>query len=589
MRTGKRKKQRDNLNSSVQFKLQQRPFAAKEESNDIAIAQSANVPELSAMSLNFGDIDLFPANRPATNKELLPQSTTISNPQDKEEKQADAIAGIAFNNFKNPQPQQKVQADAVQEEDEVQAKSALNIVTSEVQRDEEKEKPPEANATTGGEVSPQLKQDLDKTIQSGGQSIDPQIQAAMTQVTGNDYSNVQVHDNKATHDICARSNAKALNYKGNHILYGKNQNKPHTDDGKKLALHEMVHADQKGVTSSQGNSINKKEDVISRTTETPKTPEEQMAIDKPKIKDREKKFGGRDETSWIWNKDKTKREKKRNNENKEKNRQEVLVIQRIVRGSKLLKKINPNILNVFNENSKTTHPQVLENQIRFSDIVEIKGSKSKPKVNLNNILGNQSDNQSDNQTKETPMTVAIKDGKFFNLLCYMMSLEFATENTNYWLQMSNLNPRSVRQVLAVTDVCVNPGGGKGSKYAQHLPVPLNQSPYASDNSLEINIAGNERKAIIQIFNEMDSLKNKTKKSDMDKRILLTNLAQELYVRLSKEIDTVRNIALPNYRRAVAKDIFHYAIAEEAKFANSLAKLPGGMRKAQAMMSEDRED
>ncbi|MEM6612389.1 MAG: DUF4157 domain-containing protein, partial [Cyanobacteria bacterium P01_C01_bin.72] len=240
----RQRKKKNDLTSSLQFSPQARPFSEADNSNDTHISAATINNNLALDDKNFGDINLFPHVRPTTNQNLLFKSTTISNPNDWEEQQADNIAAIALNHHKQP-----IAARADERLEEELTTKSNSELTAKLQRSN-KETSPEADASQGGTASPELVQDLDDVIHSGkGKHVNAQLQATMTGVTGNDYSQLHVFDNPQAHDICRRSGAAALNYKGNNILYGKNQNQPHSDQGKLLAYHEMVHADQKGATN----------------------------------------------------------------------------------------------------------------------------------------------------------------------------------------------------------------------------------------------------------------------------------------------------------------------------------------------------
>jgi len=88
-------------------------------------------------------------------------------------------------------------------------------------------------------------------INSPGQSLDPDAKNFMELGFGYDFSHVQIHNDPPAHRSSSGINALAYTY-GQHIVFGKDQYQPSTNEGKKLIAHELTHVIQQSQNMASG-------------------------------------------------------------------------------------------------------------------------------------------------------------------------------------------------------------------------------------------------------------------------------------------------------------------------------------------------
>lgn len=83
-------------------------------------------------------------------------------------------------------------------------------------------------------------------IPSGGNALPQSLNEDIGGKMGVDLSGTVLHNSEQAHEMADQFNAKAYAYK-NHIVFGKGQFKPETEEGKRLLAHELAHiAQQRG-------------------------------------------------------------------------------------------------------------------------------------------------------------------------------------------------------------------------------------------------------------------------------------------------------------------------------------------------------
>jgi hypothetical protein len=90
----------------------------------------------------------------------------------------------------------------------------------------------------------------------GGQVLDGNIQARMSEVTGQGFSNVKVHTGPASHTLNEQLNAKAFTT-GSHIFFRNGAYNPNSSSGQELLAHELTHVIQQrsGAVGSGGGRM----------------------------------------------------------------------------------------------------------------------------------------------------------------------------------------------------------------------------------------------------------------------------------------------------------------------------------------------
>lgn len=96
---------------------------------------------------------------------------------------------------------------------------------------------------------------------SGGKSLNPGDKNFFKSRMGYDFSGVKIHNDSSANQ--SAKNVKALAYThGNNIIFNSGQYQPHTDEGKKLLAHELMHVVQQNSTLIQTKRIQRKPAAI---------------------------------------------------------------------------------------------------------------------------------------------------------------------------------------------------------------------------------------------------------------------------------------------------------------------------------------
>jgi len=254
-------------------------------------------------------MSLAPQIAPPTNqavstpkKPFFQAKLTVNEPGDAYEQEADAVADrvmrmpdpVAAPTFHKVsisglqrkcascEEEEKVQRKESEEDEQPVQLKRISDFTIQRQCDscEEEVQRKEAGTDGGGMTAPSI---VSEVISGNGSPLDKGTRQFMESRMGQDFSNVQIHtDGKAA---ASAQSINALAYtSGPHIVFNSGQYQPHTDGGKRLLAHELVH------TAQQGGSIKRQAesevapasvcaDKSSETpVEEPKGPETETSI-----------------------------------------------------------------------------------------------------------------------------------------------------------------------------------------------------------------------------------------------------------------------------------------------------------------------
>jgi len=182
-------------------------------------AEATELPEWE--QANSYDLDILNLNQAPIQAKL-----TLGEPNDRYEQEADQVAAQVVQRMNEPE---SVQRQEGLEEEELQMKPQLQ------------------RQVMSGEVSPELEQNLNRA-KSGGQSLDPQIQAQMGQAMGADFSGVKVHTDRQADQLNQSIQAKAFTT-GQDVFFRQGEYNPGSSSGQELIAHELTHVVQQGATT----------------------------------------------------------------------------------------------------------------------------------------------------------------------------------------------------------------------------------------------------------------------------------------------------------------------------------------------------
>jgi len=230
--------------SSRPFALQTKALETDEPMTDFA-AQKSQASQLDAGLMN--------------NLGIQPK-LTIGEPNDKYEQEADSVAAKVVQQINSPQAQaQAVQREAMPDEEELQMKPMLQreempeeeelqmkpvLQREEMPEEEELQMKPMAQRETGNTASADFESTLN-SAKGGGQSLDENMQQAMGQSMGADFSGVRVHTDSVSDQLNQSVQAKAFTT-GQDVFFRQGEYQPGSRSGQELLAHELTHVVQQG-------------------------------------------------------------------------------------------------------------------------------------------------------------------------------------------------------------------------------------------------------------------------------------------------------------------------------------------------------
>ena len=100
-------------------------------------------------------------------------------------------------------------------------------------------------------------------ISGSGQPLDAGTRQFMESRMGQDFSNVQIHTD--SHAAASAQAINALAYtSGKHIVFNSGQYQPHSESGKRLLAHELVHVGQQSQDSASQIEIQRQESFVAK-------------------------------------------------------------------------------------------------------------------------------------------------------------------------------------------------------------------------------------------------------------------------------------------------------------------------------------
>ena len=209
----------------------------------------------------------FFAQNPSTPFFNIQPKLSIGQPNDKYEKEADAMADQVTNTSVSQQPESVIQRKCNTCEEEVQTKPLFENISHSIKKstsnhkvqrslslDEEEPIQAKSNSRSDTSVHSNFETQL-KTSANSGVQLSPDTRQEMESGFGADFSKVRIHNNSTAASLSNKINAQAFTH-GNNIYFNQGKFAPSSNSGKHLLAHELTH------TIQQGASIKKKPSEI---------------------------------------------------------------------------------------------------------------------------------------------------------------------------------------------------------------------------------------------------------------------------------------------------------------------------------------
>lgn len=92
---------------------------------------------------------------------------------------------------------------------------------------------------------------INHALEAGGAPVDAASRQFAESALGVDFSGVRVHTDDAAARFAQKMRARALAV-GEHIVFGQNQHRPDTEQGRRLMAHELIHVAQQRSAAATG-------------------------------------------------------------------------------------------------------------------------------------------------------------------------------------------------------------------------------------------------------------------------------------------------------------------------------------------------
>ncbi len=181
-------------------------------------------------------------------------------------------------------PQQEIQRHTEDGEQQVQAKPLHGYLqrmargeneSNEVQTKPLQQKPfwGHIQRSDGGDnsLNSEFESTLNHAKRTGGQSLQPEIQAKMGQAMGADFSGVKVHTDATSDGLSQSIQAKAFTT-GQDVFFKRGEYNPSSRGGQELIAHELTH-----VVQQNGSSVQRQVQSVA-TSLTPSPNDSELAI-----------------------------------------------------------------------------------------------------------------------------------------------------------------------------------------------------------------------------------------------------------------------------------------------------------------------
>jgi len=194
----------------------------EEEEEEMQMRTADSIPPVQRMSEEAQEEEWIPARR----QEAMP----VLQRQEEEE-------------WALPRRQDAIPTVQRQEEEELMwAREATPVPSSSSTPD----------ATAAGAVSQDASSDISSRLDAGrggGQAMDNQLLAGMSQAFGYDFGGVRVHTETSADDLAGRLSAEAFTH-GSDVYFRSGRYQPDSESGRFLLAHELTHVIQQGAAEA---------------------------------------------------------------------------------------------------------------------------------------------------------------------------------------------------------------------------------------------------------------------------------------------------------------------------------------------------
>jgi len=189
-------------------------------------------------------------------EEKVQAKMKVSEPGDKQEKEADQMAETVVHKKDKEDKEDKLQRASNKEDDKLNKKEDDKQVTKKTEEEEKMNKKEDeshdkdqqedhtiATKTNGAPTVASSPVQNKTAHQDSGKSLGDHTISEMSNSFGYDFGTVKIHTDRNAEALAAKLNAQAFTYKGE-IYFSKNKFDPSSEEGKLLLAHELTHVVQ---------------------------------------------------------------------------------------------------------------------------------------------------------------------------------------------------------------------------------------------------------------------------------------------------------------------------------------------------------
>lgn len=192
--------------------------------------------------------------QPFIDKMEIKPKLKVSDPSDKYEREADAVADKVM---RMPNVDKELDVDETNETEELQTKP-MNTIATVINREQDEEKlgiEEEDETISAKQENVYRKEKVSAGTESkinnlgAGRSLSTSERSFFEPRFGADFSNVRVHNDSKANEAASEINAKAFT-KDSNVVFAKGEYSPGSESSKKLMAHELAHVVQKSHSKS---------------------------------------------------------------------------------------------------------------------------------------------------------------------------------------------------------------------------------------------------------------------------------------------------------------------------------------------------
>lgn len=173
---------------------------------------------------------------------------TVGQPNDKYEKEADAMADKVVQRMANP----SIQAKCAHCEEEEKKQNAIQRKCASCEKEDEQKLQPKPESSRATAAPPQIESSLNSS-KGNGNPLPAHTKTQLENSFGTDFSNVRLHTDSASVQMNKDLHAQAFTH-GSDIYFNAGKYNPESSAGKHLLAHELTHVVQQGLSSTNGAS-----------------------------------------------------------------------------------------------------------------------------------------------------------------------------------------------------------------------------------------------------------------------------------------------------------------------------------------------